>query len=375
MKYRQLNGTKVSQLGFGCMRFPVIGGDNGKIDEPRAIKMLRYGIDQGVNYIDTAYPYHKGTSEEFVGRALQDGYRERINLATKSPTWLIKSYEDFDKYLNKQLDNLQTDHIDFYLMHTLDEDKWENLKKCDVFKFLDAVKKDGRVKNIGFSFHDNVKLFKEIIDSYDWDFCQMQFNYLDGEYQAGLEGLRYAGDKGIGVIVMEPLRGGKLVNNLPDEIKDKFKAYDENRSLASWGLRYVWNFPEVKVVLSGMSELEHVEDNLKTADVAQADGLTDEEKGLINKASDILHSKILVDCTACKYCMPCPHGVNIPENFEILNNASLFDDDEAGKRAYKNSLSDEEKASSCVECGKCEKACPQHIEIRKMLKVVREKFE
>lgn len=375
MKYRELNGTQVSQLGFGCMRFPVVDGDVANIDEVKSTEMIRYAIDNGVTYIDTAYPYHKGMSEKFVGKALQDGYREKIKLATKSPSWLIKSYEDFDKYLNEQLENLQTDYVDFYLIHALDRNKWENVKKHGVFKFMDAVKKDGRVKNIGFSFHDSLDLFKEIVDSYDWDFCQIQFNYIDENYQAGLEGLNYAASKDIGVVIMEPLRGGKLVNNLPNDILDKFNCCNKNQSPAAWGFRYLWNYPQVKVVLSGMSEMAHVKENIKIADNAHVDCLNENEKKALKDVQEVFHDRILVDCTACKYCMPCPQGVDIPDNFEILNQASLFDDFDAAKKIYDKNLTAEEKASNCIECGKCEKACPQHIEIRSMLKEVVEKFE
>ena len=323
MEYRTLGKTneKVSALGFGCMRLPIINGDTTKIDEEKATEMIRHAIDEGVNYIDTAYPYHGtgmgngGESEPFVGRALKNGYREKVNLATKLPSWLIKTREDMDKYLNEQLKRLQTDRIDFYLVHALNKDAWENLKKLGISEFLDSAIKDGRIRYAGFSFHDKLDVFKEIVDYYDWSFCQIQYNYLDEDFQAGTEGLQYAANKGLGVVIMEPLRGGKIVRNLPEAVMNTFDKAEDKKSPAEWALRWVWNHPEVSVVLSGMSTMDNVTENLKTASVAAPNSLTEKELEILNEVKKVFNDRIKVNCTACEYCMPCPVGVNIPKNF------------------------------------------------------------
>jgi predicted aldo/keto reductase-like oxidoreductase len=374
MLYREFGttGEKVSELGFGCMRFPQL---DGKIDEEKSIEMIRYAIDNGVNYIDTAYIYHDGESESFVGRALQDGYREKVYLATKLPSWAMKSREDMDKYLNEQLEKLQTDHIDFYLVHALNEKYWDNLTSLGIFEFLDSIKKDGRVKHVGFSFHDKLDLFKKIVDSYHWSFAQIQYNYLDEYYQAGLEGLEYAANKNLGVVIMEPLRGGKLVNNLPNDIKDMLSSAPSKRTAAEWAFRFVLDKHEVSVVLSGMTTIEQVKENLKIASEAKPNTLSNEEKQFINELKNKFKQKIKVDCTECKYCMPCPVGVNIPNCFTHLNNDSMFDDRENIKKQYILSVGEKNKASKCIECGKCENDCPQQIKIREKLKEVVSIFE
>ncbi|WP_099191268.1 aldo/keto reductase [Tepidibacter mesophilus] len=377
MLYRKFGKTneKVSTLGFGCMRFQVIDGKNDQINEEEAIKQIRYAIDNGVNYIDTAYPYHEGMSEIVTGKALKDGYRDKVFLATKLPSWLIKSREDMDKYLNEQLEKLETDYIDFYLVHTLTKNLWSNLKEHDIFDFLDTIVKDGRVKHVGFSFHDELPLFKEIVDAYDWEFCQIQYNFMDENYQAGKEGLKYASDKGLGVVIMEPLRGGSLGRNVPDDIQDVWDKADVKRSPAEWALRFLWDQPEVSVVLSGMNDMNHIDENIKTASDTYENSLTEKERRLIDEVKDIYLNRMVVNCTDCKYCMPCPAGVNIPRNFEILNGASMYNDVEHFKWMYSNFVGYKEKALHCVECGKCEEACPQHINIIDSLKSVTKLFE
>ncbi len=377
MLFRKFGRTneEISILGFGCMRFPIIDDKSDQIDEEKAIEMLRYAIDQGLNYVDTAYPYHGGMSEPFVGKALQDGYREKVHLATKLPSWLINTREDMDKYLNEQLERLQTDHIDFYLVHALSEKYWSNLKELGIFEFLNEALADGRIKYAGFSFHDNVKLFKEIVDAYDWTFCQIQYNYLDEEYQAGREGLQYAAERGLGIIIMEPLRGGKLANNIPDSVQAVWDRAKVKRTPVEWALRYLWDYPEIGIVLSGMSEMEHIKENIRIASEAYAETLTGEEKLLIDEVNRIYKSKMQVNCTTCKYCMPCPVGVNIPGMFNFLNNAFIFNNVETEKKRYNTLVKEEQRASNCVECGKCEEVCPQHIPIRDMLKKVVGTFE
>ncbi|MEY8001345.1 aldo/keto reductase [Clostridium sp. Mt-5] len=379
MLYRNFGKTneKVSILGFGCMRLPLLpGGDPTKIDEEKAIKLVRHAIDTGVNYIDTAYPYHGtgmahgGASEPFVARVLKDGYREKVKLATKLPSWLIKTRSDMDRYLNEQLKRLETDHIDFYLVHSLNHKDWDRLKENGIDKFLDSAIKDGRIKYAGFSFHDKLDLFKEIVDYYDWSFCQIQYNYLDEDFQAGTEGLKYASQKGLGVTIMEPLRGGKLVNNLPEEAKATFNKSDVKRTPSEWALKWVWNHPEVKVVLSGMNAMDQVTENIKIASETEANSLTEKELKIIDEVKNIIKEKVKVSCTACGYCMPCPSGVNIPGCFNAYNNYGMF-----GKDDTYNFIPSDQKASNCVECGGCETHCPQNISIRKELKNVKVLFE
>jgi predicted aldo/keto reductase-like oxidoreductase len=372
MLYRKFGqtGFEVSSLGFGCMRFPVIDGDNGKINEDEAIKMVRYAIDNGVNYIDTAYPYHKGNSELVVGKALKDGYREKVKLATKLPVWLAKSYEDFDKYLNEQLEKLQTDHIDFYLLHSLGNDTWNKIVDLGVLKFLDAALADGRIKYAGFSFHDDLELFKKIVDSYDWSFCQIQYNYMDENFQAGTEGLKYAAAKGLAVVVMEPLRGGKLAQTPPDEVQAIFDNAPVKRTPAEWGLSWIWNQPEVSLILSGMSTMEQVQQNVESASKVAPNSLSQEERDVIDEVKDKYNELTKIKCTACHYCMPCPAGVSIPYNFSLYNDMSMYNEKEKYFDVYNNKMPEEARANMCAECGQCEEACPQHLPIRQHLKEV-----
>lgn len=383
MLYRKFGKTneEVSVLGFGCMRLPVIDGNYARIDEERAIKMIRHAIDNGVNYIDTAYPYHGsgfdrgGESEPFVAKALKDGYRERVKIATKLPTWLVQTRADMDRLLNEQLKRLETNVIDFYMLHALNKSIWQKLKKLGVDEFLDQAKKEGKIKHAGFSFHDNIDTFKEIVDSYDWSFCLMQYNYLDENTQAGRKGLEYAASKGLGIAIMEPLRGGSLINKLPKEILDAWNEASIKRSPAEWALRWVMNHPEVSVVLSGMTTMEHVEENINTAKEGAASSLTEEEMELVDFAKKTLKSKMKINCTGCRYCMPCPIGVDIPESFSFYNNAYLMDTLQFTKVQYNMSLVKEARASNCIQCGKCEEHCPQNIAIREELKNVKAALE
>ncbi len=355
------------------MRLPTINDDYSKINEKEALEMVRFAIDRGVNYVDTAYPYHKGNSELFVAKVLKDGYRQKVYLATKSPVWLVQSHEDFEKYLNEQLSKLETDHIDMYLLHALNKERWEKIKKLGVFDFVQKALSDGRIRYIGFSFHDELKVFKEIVDSYEWDFCQMQFNYMDEHYQAGITGLKYAHKKGLAVIVMEPIKGGKLANAPKDAMKI-FEGTSDKRSPAEWALRWVWSHPEVSLLLSGMSSMEQVVENVKTASAPNY-ALEKSEMKVIDAVRTIYKSKIKVDCTNCRYCMPCPNGVAIPDVFRIYNDAFIFDNLEGSKREYKFLIEQNSDASKCVECGDCEKVCPQKLPIRDLLKEARAALE
>jgi predicted aldo/keto reductase-like oxidoreductase len=378
-KYGKTNET-VSALGFGCMRLPIIGNDPTKIDEGEAISMVRHAIDAGVNYVDTAYPYHGtgftqgGASEPFVAKALKDGYRKKVNVATKLPSWLVKTGADMDKYLNEQLERLETEVIDFYLVHNLNKSVWPVLKEAGIGKFLDQAIKDGRIRHAGFSFHDQVGLFKEIVDYYDWSFCQIQYNYLDEKYQAGREGLEYAAEKGLGIAIMEPLRGGNLIR-LPEEAKTVLDQAEIKRTPAEWALRWVWNHPEVSVVLSGMTTMEHVVENIRVAREAAANSLTAQEMAIVDEVKKLFKERIKVNCTACAYCMPCPAGINIPMCFSIYNDYYVFDGTPEAKQRYGIITKIAAPASKCVECGKCESHCPQGLEIRKELKNIKELFE
>ena len=370
MQYRNFGklGFKISTFGVGCMRLPVIDGQYAKIDEKEAIAMIRHAVDSGVNYIDTAWPYHEEHSEIVVGKALRDGYRERVKLATKLPTWLVHKEEDMDRYLDEQLKKLGTDHIDFYLVHALDKERWPKMKELGLFDFIDRAKKSGKIRHIGFSFHDDLPAFKEIIDGYDgWEMCQIQFNILDEHNQAGVDGLKYAASKGIPVVVMEPLRGGSLTQNVPEDV---MKVWHDgyNRSPAEWAFRWICNFPEVVVVLSGVSTMEQLNDNLKIFETTLPNSLSAAEMETVRKVQDIYKSRIKVGCTGCRYCMPCPSGVFIPEIFSQYNEASVFGKVEDSKKHYAELTVQGKDASHCVECASCESVCPQHIHVIDKLK-------
>jgi predicted aldo/keto reductase-like oxidoreductase len=378
MLYRKMNTAKekLSILGFGCMRLPVTA--DGHIDEEQSTDMIRYAIDNGVNYIDTAYPYLNGESEPFVGRALAGGYRKKVNLATKLPSWLIKFREDMDKYLDEQLSRLKTDHIDFYLVHGLNSMFWENLSTLRVTEFLDDAIADGRIRYAGFSFHDNLPLFKEIIDSYEWTFTQIQYNFMDEQYQAGTKGLEYAAKKGLGIIVMEPIRGGLLSRDLKG-ISEIWQTAEKHHEPAEWALRWVWNHPEVTVVLSGMSSPEQVRQNMTLAETGLPDSLTKKELGLFGKVKKELKKRIIIPCTGCRYCVPCPHGVSIPECFEMFNRGHIYEDDADARQLYTMFLGGffdgiPHYASCCQKCGECEEKCPQNLPIRENLKKVEAYF-
>jgi predicted aldo/keto reductase-like oxidoreductase len=350
------------------MRLPILGGDTSKIDEPHAIDMIRYAIDNGVNYVDTAYPYHQGQSEYLVGKALKDGYREKVRLATKMPSWLIENYDDFDKYLDEQLEKLKTDHIDFYLLHGLRKNRWPKLKNLGVFKWAEKAKEDGRINYLGFSFHDEYSLFEEILQDADkFTFCQIQLNYMDTEYQAGLKGLKLAAEKGLALVIMEPIKGGKLAVTPPKDVQEIWDKAEKKRKPAEWALKWVWNHPEVSVVLSGMSEMKHVVENVAYADNSEPCTLTDKELSLIEDAKKAYLKLGFIGCTACRYCMPCPQGVNIPEILGLYNEYYMSGQNDEIKQKYWEKITPESHSSNCVSCGVCEEQCPQELPIRKFM--------
>jgi predicted aldo/keto reductase-like oxidoreductase len=374
MQYRKFGKLdwEVSALGFGCMRLPIVGGDSSDIDEPEATRMLHYAIDHGVNYVDTAYPYHGGNSERFVGRALQGGYREKVKLATKMPCWMVESTDDFDKFLNEQLEKLQTDHIDFYLLHGLRASRWSKMRDLGVLAWAEKAIADGRIGHICFSFHDKTEVLKEIIDAYDgWTHCQIQHNYMDIEHQAGTEGLRYAASKGLAVVIMEPILGGRLVNP-PQPVQDLWDTAPNKRAPADWALQWLWNQPEASVVLSGMSTMQHVEENVASAAASGIGTLTDEELALVGRVREKYEELCPIPCTKCEYCMPCPNGVNIPRNFEAYNEGVMYDKPEHGRRVYSRWIPEDERASACIQCRECEEKCPQDIPISEWMPVVHE---
>ncbi|HEY9594011.1 MAG TPA: aldo/keto reductase [Spirochaetia bacterium] len=373
MLYRTLGstGVSVSILGFGCMRLPTAGAPD-RIDEPAATRLLHAAIDAGVNYVDTAWFYHgtsfgqQGQSEPFVGRALSGGWRDRVNLATKLPQQIIRSADQMEGFLTRQLERLQTDHIDFYLVHGLDGDAWKKMKGFGVREFLDEEKRRGRIRFPGFSFHGSKDDFPRIVDDYDgWTFAQIQYNYMDTDYQAGAAGLRYAANKGLGVVVMEPLKGGRLAANLPAEMKAVFDGRPEGWSPAEWALRYVWNDPGVSLLLSGMNSEAQLEENLHVAETVAPRELTDDQLRVYGVACDALRSRIKADCTACRYCQPCPQGVEIPELLAALNAASMWNTKDPWLTGYTRTAG---KPDLCIECGKCEEMCPQGLPIRELLK-------
>ena len=377
MQYRTVpkNGDRLSALGFGAMRLPM---RMGRIDEERATRQIHEAIDCGVNYIDTAVPYHGGESERFLGRALQNGYRERVNLATKLPPWSVKSREDMDRILEVQLKKLRTDRIDYYLLHSLEAGSWKRLQDLGVLEFLDAAAASGKIRNAGFSFHGDIRTFREIVDAYDWTFCQIQYNFLDETNQAGTEGLRYAAANRVAVMVMEPLRGGMLAAKLPAEAERLYRQSGLDRSPAEWALRWVWNHPEVTVVLSGMNDERHIAENLATCEDALPGSMTADELATVDAVAAVYRRQMKVGCTGCAYCMPCPAGVNIPQCFSLYNThamASRRADRIMARGMYGMSLmggmtGEQADASLCRDCGRCAKACPQRIAIPSELRKV-----
>jgi uncharacterized protein len=373
MIYRQLSktGIDISILGFGCMRLPIKDNKPENINYPEATQLLHYAIEHGVNYVDTAYFYHaavfgqQGESEPFVGEALSGGWRKKVHLATKMPLFLLKQKEQMNAFLKEQLERLKTDYLDFYLLHGLNGESWDRMKDLGVREFLDKKKAEGKIRFPAFSFHGKPEDFIRICDEYDWTFAQIQYNYMDTDFQAGYNGLKYAADKGIGIVVMEPLKGGKLAQKLPSEMTSIFNESVIKRSPAEWALRFVWNAPGVTCLLSGMNSMEQVVENIKVANYGIPNSLGKDELVMFDTLRNALSARIKADCTACRYCMPCASGVDIPDVLAALNSASMWADSNPWLTGY--SLING-KAGKCIECKECEKICPQELPISTFMK-------
>ena len=385
MKYRKMGSLdwKVSALGFGTMRLPMIkNGNTEKVDVPEAIRIIRYGIDNGINYVDTAWPYHGGESEKIVGQALKDGYREKVKLVSKLPMWEVKKTEDFDIFLNKQLKKLQTDYLDFYLFHALNRKQFQKIQDLNLIKKMEEAREKGLIRHIGFSFHDSWEVFKEIIDFYNWDMAQIQHNYIDIDYQASTKGLQYATNKGIAVVIMEPIKGGKLANPTP-EVKEILEKASIKRTPVDWALQFLWNKPEVTVVLSGMGSYQMVEENLNSANNSGIALLSPQELEIIEQIAQTFRKVIKIPCTDCGYCLPCPNGVNIPGNLRFANELAWGIERNLVENWYSTMAKTEEElkenpgdgnASLCIKCGECLEKCPQSIDIPTELEKINEIF-
>ena len=372
MQYRRIEklGIEVSAFGVGCMRFPMKKLEDGTdvVDESISTPAIRHAIDCGVNYIDTAYVYSGGRKNEIaLGHALRDGYREKVYIATKLPTWPVQTKDDMWRILGESLEDLETDHIDFYLLHALNKDSWHKIRDLGAIDFLNEAKAQGKIRYACFSFHDNYEAFEEIINAYDWDMAQIQFNYMDVENQAGLKGVKLAGEKGIPLVIMEGLRGGKLAS-APDNVQALYDAFPVKRSPVEWGFRWLCDFPQIATVLSGVTNYEQTEDNLAIFDRCTVGAMTDEEKELMVKVREAYQSRTKVGCTGCRYCMPCPNDVDIPRIFSIWNNKFQFNEPMKGNWDYKRRIDEGHDASKCVECGACESVCPQQLNIIELLK-------
>jgi uncharacterized protein len=370
MQYRSFGRLdwRPSALGFGAMRLPTLGAKH-IIDEPLAIRMMRFAIDHGVNYIDTAYPYHGGQSEVVVGKALQDGYRDKVRLATKSPVRQIERADDFDRFLDEQLERLGVETIDYYLLHGMRVPRWETVQRFDILDRADKALADGKIRYMGFSFHDSFSLFREIIEGYDnWTFCQIQYNYMNETYQAGTEGLKFAAEHGLGVVIMEPLLGGRLVNP-PDEVQDIWDEAPIQRTPAEWALSWLWSKPEVSLVLSGMSTMWQVVEDVYYASQSSLGMLSEDDLAIVGRARDVYNSICPIPCTQCEYCMPCPNGVNIPGVFALLNRGVMYNAMAEVRQTYAE-MPESERASACIQCQVCEEKCPQDIPISQWMPLV-----
>jgi len=380
MQYRKFGKLdwEVSVLGFGAMRLPLIGEDMANIDEPEAIRMIRYAIDNGINYLDSAYLYHMGNSERLVGKALKDGYREKIKVATKLPVRMIEKAEDFDRIFNEQLERLQMDRIDFYLMHGLNKEGWTKVRDMGVLNWAEGQMARGRIDHLGFSFHDEYEVFKEIVDAYDnWVLGQVLYNFMDRDEQATRRGVEYAAGKGLAVVVMEPLRGGMLGKEPPEIVASIWESTPRKLKPVEWAFDWIWNQPEISVALSGMSTMEQVKEDIEIADRSGPGMLTADELEMIDRVREAYRSLRPIPCSNCKYCMPCPSGVEIPRIFQIYNDAVMYDDMRVGRLMYGGpfGVQPDQRADRCTECEECLEKCPQNVPIPEWLKKVHDELK
>jgi hypothetical protein len=381
MQYREFSSKikfKPSALGFGLMRLPMTS--DGKVDINESVRIIRYAIDKGVNFLDTAYIYHGGESEKVLAKALKGGYRDKVKIADKMPMWMLKTESDLDRIFYDQLDRLQVKKIDFYLLHALSRSSITLIKKFNIVDWLEKKKSEGLIDYIGFSFHDKFPIFKKVMDLYDWDFCLIQFNLVDIKYQAGLKGVRYAHSRGVGVIVMEPLRGGQLTTSVPSDIMERWQnvgetlydMYDVNP--AEFLLGYVWDFPEVALLISGMSSYEQVKQNLRYATKSKVNSISKNEHLLYAEIRKAYLDKIVINCTSCNYCKTCPKKIAIPYIFDQINEVKRYENQKTPTFRY-HFLTPEQKASNCSNCKKCKVVCPQKLDIPSLLDIAKQLFE
>lgn len=378
MQYREIKktGEKLSLLGFGCMRFQTKFGRqySNLIDTETAKKQLFHAIDLGINYLDTAYPYHFGASESFLGEhILSTPYRNKINIATKLPCYLINDRAGIQKFFDLQMKKLKVECIDYYLLHAIELRSYEKMKRLGIIEFIEKIKKEGKIRNMGFSFHGTKDEFPKIADDYDWDFVQVQYNLLDEHFQAGIDGIKHAASKGMGVIIMEPLRGGSLVNSLPSEVAKIYKEAPVKRTPAEWAMKWIADRPEVTTILSGMNTIEQINENAEILSASHPCTMTAEDKKVTEGAKDAFNKLLKVRCTECGYCMPCTAGINIPATFKNYNNYYLFSKGRAKAQhmIYSGFRTKDGKphwTSACIGCGKCERVCPQKIHITEELR-------
>lgn len=356
------------------MRLPMSGEGNHAIDEQEAIRCIRHAIDQGVNYIDTAYMYHGGNSERVVGKALADGYRKKVFLADKMPAWMAEGAGGVEALFKEQLKRLDTDVIDFYLVHNVTRGVWKRVQQLEILRFLEKQKKKGTIRYLGFSFHDQLPFFKEIVDAYPWDFCQIQLNFMDKDFQAGVEGLRYAGEQGLPVVIMEPLKGGKLVQEIPEGVQKIWDASAVKRSPLEWAMRYVTNFPEVLTVLSGMSSFEQTEENVKLFGNLKQNSLTEDDLERYQTVTAEYLKLQKAACTACRYCVPCPSKIFIPDAIDYYNQVHRYRIFDHIKRDYKTAIPEKNRPSNCTDCKECEDKCPQNLPVSGLMKEIADFF-